>query len=509
MKTLSHIMYGLFTLLLIGVALLFFVPSLPIAGGIDIKIVKSGSMEPAIMTGGIVVIRESATYVPGDIVTFMSAGGDIPTTHRILSEQVEGGKTMFVTKGDANEEQDTEPALRENVIGKVLFTVPYLGYVLDFARQPLGFAILIGLPALLIVIDEIEKIWKELRRRREPKIIRKVPETLVVAPFVPAPRVRMMDIGRPVVPHVEKNDASIGKAQTHKKLNSFEPSWAMATAGVLIIVTVMANLWSIEGTVSYFNDIESSTENALGANALDFTAQPDGTSFTFTDGVLDDSDGLITLVAPQTGSVPMKHSLKVEFISGNQLFCDAIQVTTGAPISYTGTLSLLSATDLTMTGPWTLGMSLGSGAYLQGDLCVVDIVYTGWNALLVAGNGYFDEERTRLTFTAPVSAGSAFRAFGAPTLEPLLDTVLPEDTDSESSFILIPAEGEGGEMPQGSEEVITPEPEGVPEETPEPAIETETITTPVPSEEETTTPTEAEPEEETPAPVEESSDIVA
>lgn len=166
-KILSKIGYTIFVLLLIAVAGLFLAPQLPtnISRGIEVKIVKSGSMEPAIKTGGIVVTIPRNTYFVGDIITFgKDTKTEIPTTHRVVSTRNEANVTYFATKGDANEEADPEETRQSSVIGKVLFTIPYAGYILDFSKQPLGFILLIALPAGLIILTELWSIYEELRR---------------------------------------------------------------------------------------------------------------------------------------------------------------------------------------------------------------------------------------------------------------------------------------------------------------------------------------------------------
>ena len=170
MNIVLNTFYALFILLLVGVAGLFLATMLPIPGGVSVKIVKSGSMEPTIPTGSVVVVAPAASYAAGDVVTFgRDTRTEIPTTHRILSAAGEGAARVFVTKGDANEEQDPRPVAESEVIGKVWLHVPYVGYVLDFARQPLGFTFMIGIPAALIILDELVRIGREvstLRRRR-------------------------------------------------------------------------------------------------------------------------------------------------------------------------------------------------------------------------------------------------------------------------------------------------------------------------------------------------------
>ena len=136
--------------------------------GYDVRIVQSGSMEPAIGTGSVVVIRSQERYAVGDVVTFAGSSRDgLPTTHRIIADTVQNGELAYITQGDANESADIEPVRLTNILGVVVLSIPYLGYVLDFARQPLGFALLIGVPAALIFVEESSNIYKALRGRRK------------------------------------------------------------------------------------------------------------------------------------------------------------------------------------------------------------------------------------------------------------------------------------------------------------------------------------------------------
>lgn len=162
MKILATIFYTLFIALVVGIAGLLLGTMLPIPGNIEVKIVKSGSMEPEIGTGSLVVVKPAVVYKKGDIITFgKDTKSDIPTTHRIIAVNANG---TFVTKGDANEEQDTQPIARSEVIGKVLISIPGAGYVLDFARTKLGFMLLIGIPAGLVILEEILTITRETQK---------------------------------------------------------------------------------------------------------------------------------------------------------------------------------------------------------------------------------------------------------------------------------------------------------------------------------------------------------
>lgn len=140
-------------------------------------------MEPNIKVGSLVLVVPAQSYRAGDVITFgKDTATQIPTTHRILSVREEGGQTFFTTKGDANEEQDPREVNASEVLGKVWFSVPFAGYVLDFARQPVGFALLIGVPAAMIVIDETINIFNEVMKMRRRKKAR------ASAQYMPVPQ---------------------------------------------------------------------------------------------------------------------------------------------------------------------------------------------------------------------------------------------------------------------------------------------------------------------------------
>ncbi|GAH60569.1 unnamed protein product, partial [marine sediment metagenome] len=92
-----------------------------------------------------------------------------PTTHRVYDIKVVEGEPYYITKGDANNTPDQKEVYEREIIGKVLFDVPYLGYAVDFAKKPLGFALIILVPAGIIILDEMRKIVREIKRKRQKK----------------------------------------------------------------------------------------------------------------------------------------------------------------------------------------------------------------------------------------------------------------------------------------------------------------------------------------------------
>jgi len=164
------IIYNILFACLVIIALLLIISVLPITGNFKILTVLSGSMEPAIHTGSIVAVKPAANYKIGDVITFGKISKtDIPTTHRIFDIKLQEGKPIYITKGDANNAPDTKEVLGSEVVGKVLFSVPYVGYAVDFAKKPFGFMLIIVIPAVIIIYDEIRKIWSEIRKMKKKK----------------------------------------------------------------------------------------------------------------------------------------------------------------------------------------------------------------------------------------------------------------------------------------------------------------------------------------------------
>ena len=119
-------------------------------------VVQSGSMEPTLKTGSVVITQTLPRYYIGDIVTFSPDGGEQLVTHRIV--RMEGQN--FITKGDANEDTDHWEVSPEEVVGKASFSIPFLGYLVDFTKTPKGFVVMVVIPASIIIYEELKTIIK-------------------------------------------------------------------------------------------------------------------------------------------------------------------------------------------------------------------------------------------------------------------------------------------------------------------------------------------------------------
>jgi signal peptidase len=159
----GKVLYWLIFAGLIIVAGTIAISNLKIPGNYKIFAVQSGSMEPNIKTGAIVFVKPFENYQKDDIITVQDSTNHKNTvTHRIFEVKETKGSTTYVTKGDANDIPDVEEKLKENVLGKVVFSVPLLGYLISFAKTRDGLIVLVIIPATLIIYSELTTVKNEI-----------------------------------------------------------------------------------------------------------------------------------------------------------------------------------------------------------------------------------------------------------------------------------------------------------------------------------------------------------
>jgi signal peptidase I len=158
-KAVRRIGRGMFIVILCLVA--FVVLSSRISGGAptvlgyQVKAVLSGSMEPTFQTGSIIGIEtkdKHTSYQKGDVITFNMDGKVI--THRITDVKKQNGQAVYKTKGDNNDGEDRWTVSPQNIIGLYKgFTIPYVGFALNYSSSKLGAALLLFVPGLLLFIS--------------------------------------------------------------------------------------------------------------------------------------------------------------------------------------------------------------------------------------------------------------------------------------------------------------------------------------------------------------------
>lgn len=131
-----------------------------------LAIVRSSSMEPTLPTGSLAIMTsvEPASVQVGDIIAFHPPWeDDVVVSHRVL-EVVDDG---FVTQGDAVEDADPMVIPEANVVGRLRWHLPYLGYLINntkrFTSTVWGFLALVVLPAVLVFASAAREAYVALR----------------------------------------------------------------------------------------------------------------------------------------------------------------------------------------------------------------------------------------------------------------------------------------------------------------------------------------------------------
>ncbi len=175
MTQIFKIVYYIVLAFVVLVAILMVVSILPITGNYKVMTVLSSSMSPNIKMGSVVIVKPVSDYKIGDVITFGPYSKiKPPTTHRIFDIKVVGDQPYYITRGDANNVQDSREVSKRDVIGKVLFSVPYIGFAVDFVKKPIGFTLIIVIPASIIIFDEIRKIISEIKKKKNKDTVIKL-----------------------------------------------------------------------------------------------------------------------------------------------------------------------------------------------------------------------------------------------------------------------------------------------------------------------------------------------
>lgn len=129
---------------------------LPTVFGWGNAVVLSGSMEPELPVGALLLTQKQETYSPGDVVIYENENGTL-VTHRLVS--ITGDEA--VTKGDANNSEDT-PFPASQIYGKVKKVLPGVGSTILWLKTPPGICMVLLVGGILIILPGylIRKVGK-------------------------------------------------------------------------------------------------------------------------------------------------------------------------------------------------------------------------------------------------------------------------------------------------------------------------------------------------------------
>lgn len=120
--------------------------------------VVGGSMSPALEDGDLVIVQGAPpnSIQVGDVIVFDPPQG-VRTIHRVTRiKTLSNGTIQFKTKGDARDDEDRDWISEQYVLGRVIYRVPYLGYLI---LDP-TITIIVAVIIVIIIL-----IWPERKRR--------------------------------------------------------------------------------------------------------------------------------------------------------------------------------------------------------------------------------------------------------------------------------------------------------------------------------------------------------
>lgn len=117
--------------------------AVPMPFGYGASVVLSGSMEPTLSVGDLLIIHTQEDYSPGEIVVYQS--GSMPVVHRIMDITEE----TVTTRGDANNVND-EPFPITAIKGEVIAVIPAIGYLVWALKSPVAIVIMLAAAVFLL-----------------------------------------------------------------------------------------------------------------------------------------------------------------------------------------------------------------------------------------------------------------------------------------------------------------------------------------------------------------------
>ena len=147
--TTSVIIFLLLALLLVGCRLF----------GIHTFTLLSHSMEPSLPAGSLVYVKEAdpSSLKNGDIILFLTEDETVGIQRivNVITDEEDTSSLLFQTRGDSNDTYEGTFVPCENIVGAFVFTIPLLGYVVNYIHNPPGlyFAICFSAVVLLLLFS--------------------------------------------------------------------------------------------------------------------------------------------------------------------------------------------------------------------------------------------------------------------------------------------------------------------------------------------------------------------
>jgi signal peptidase len=162
MAVLGHVVNRMVSLLAGLAILVALAGGVLIAAGYRFEPVLSGSMEPLMPVGSVVVVKTipASTVQEGDVITFRHPlAPSKQITHRVVGIRGEGPARRYSTKGDALAKPDPWQLQLPHEVGRRATTIPHLGVVLQRLSDGRVLALLAALTTLLVIAAILRRVW--------------------------------------------------------------------------------------------------------------------------------------------------------------------------------------------------------------------------------------------------------------------------------------------------------------------------------------------------------------
>jgi signal peptidase I len=151
-----------FTVFMVFMAVLIFITAQsrftgrePSLFGHRLYIVESGSMSPTIKVDSMIIVKElpPQEIKNRDVITYHSKNNITRVTHRVVG--IENNGEYFITRGDANDADDPIPLEGSRLIGKVSYSIPFIGKIFRVLSSKIGIALIITMGIVWMVIPKL------------------------------------------------------------------------------------------------------------------------------------------------------------------------------------------------------------------------------------------------------------------------------------------------------------------------------------------------------------------
>lgn len=161
LTTIIVVMFVILAIMLVGVRLF----------GLQVYSVLSGSMEPEYPVGSLIYVKavDYKELKVGDPITFL-LDEDTVVTHRIIEvlvDEEDPNTIRYFTQGDANDVPDGASVHYKNIVGKPVFSIPYLGYVSNYIQNPPGMYVAIAAGAILILLVFLPDLFEDEKKNKK------------------------------------------------------------------------------------------------------------------------------------------------------------------------------------------------------------------------------------------------------------------------------------------------------------------------------------------------------